>query len=75
MDKIPDECKKLKELVDKIGACDKHDQSTKDGMKKSWDLMTQSLKDWDRMGADNQKTVKDSCAKASETMQMLAKDC
>ena len=72
---MPDECQKLKDLVDKVATCEKLPPETRDGMKKSWDLMTQSLKDWDKMGADNQATVKKSCTQAAETMQMVAKDC
>lgn len=71
---MPKDCADYKAMLDKVVACDKLPQPTRDAMKKSYDTMSKSFATIKTMPADQQKTIADGCKTAADAMKKAVGD-
>jgi len=71
---MPKDCADYKAMLDKVVACDKLPQATRDAMKKTFATMEKSFATIKTLPEAQQKTIADGCKTAADTMKKAAGD-
>ncbi|MBA3817249.1 MAG: hypothetical protein H0X17_00010 [Deltaproteobacteria bacterium] len=69
---LPAECSEYKSMIEKLAACDKMPQQSRDALKQSYDAMSAGWANVGAMPPESKKAMTDTCKQGTEALKAAA---